>query len=134
MRVMVLVKGNADTEAGTLPTTEELEQMGAFNEELAKAGIILAAEGLHSSAKGKQVRFDESGTSVLDGPFAEAKEVVAGFWLWQVSSMDEAVEWIKRAPFQNTAIELRQVFEAEDFGDALTPELREAEDRLRAGQ
>src|SRR5579875_2343284 len=134
MRVMVLVKADANTEAGVLPTTHELEQMGAFNEELAKAGIILAAEGLHGSSKGKRVRFDETGTSVIDGPFAEAKELVAGFWLWQVSSMDEAIEWIKRAPFQNTEIELRQVFEADDFGDALTPELRANEERLRAGQ
>jgi hypothetical protein len=134
MRVLVLVKGNEETEAGRLPTTEELAEMGAFNEELAKAGVILAAEGLHASAKGKRVRFADEGTSVIDGPFAEAKELVAGFWIWQVSSMDEAVEWLKRAPFRDTDVEIRPVFEAEDFGDNFTPELREQEERIRNHQ
>jgi hypothetical protein len=128
---MVMVKADDRSEAGTLPTTEELSEMGAFNEELVKAGIMLAGEGLQASAKGKRVRFDDSGTSVIDGPFAEAKELIAGFWVWQVSSMDEAVEWLKRAPFRGTEVEIRQVFEAEDFGDNFTPELREAEERLR---
>ena len=131
MRVLVLVKADEETEAGRLPTTEELAEMGAFNEELAKAGVILAAEGLHASSKGKRVRFEDSGPSVIDGPFAEAKELVAGFWVWQVSSMDEAVEWLKRAPFRNTEVELRPVFEAEDFGENFTPELRAQEDRIR---
>jgi hypothetical protein len=134
MRVLVLVKANEESEAGRLPTTDELTEMGAFNEELAKAGIILAAEGLHSSAKGKRVRFEDSSTSVIDGPFAETKELVAGFWVWQVSSMDEAVEWLKRAPFRDTDVEIRQVFEAEDFGDNVTPELREQEERIRDQQ
>lgn len=134
MRVLVLVKANDETEGGRLPTTEELSEMGAFNDELAKAGIMLAAEGLHSSAKGKRVRFEDSGTSVIDGPFAEAKELVAGFWIWQVSSMDEAVEWLKRAPFRDTEVELRPIFEAEDFGDNFTPELRAAEERIRSTQ
>jgi len=131
---MVLVKSDERSESGELPSTSELTEMGAFNEELAKAGVILAGEGLQASAKGKRVRFDEGGTSVIDGPFAEAKELVAGFWLWQVSSMDEAVEWLKRAPFRDTEVEIRQVFEAEDFGDNFTPELREAEERIRNQQ
>jgi hypothetical protein len=131
MRVLVMVKGNEESEAGRLPTTEELAEMGAFNEELAKAGVILAAEGLHASSKGKRVRFEGSGSSVIDGPFAEAKELVAGFWIWQVSSMDEAVEWLKRAPFRDTEVEIRPVFEAEDFGENLTPELRDQEERIR---
>jgi hypothetical protein len=134
MRVLVLVKASEETEAGQLPTTEELAEMGAFNEELAKAGVILAAEGLHASSKGKRVRFEDSGTSVIDGPFAEAKELVAGFWVWQVSSMDEAVEWLKRAPFRGTDVEIRPVFEAEDFGEVFTPELREQEERIRNQQ
>ncbi len=132
MRVMVIVKADERSEAGGLPSAAELTEMGAFNEELAKAGVILAAEGLQSSSTGKRVRFDSAGTSVIDGPFAEAKELIAGFWLWQVSSMDEALEWLKRAPFRGTEVEVRQVFEAEDFGDDFTPELREAEERLRA--
>ncbi len=119
MRVLVLVKASEESEAGQLPTTEELAEMGAFNEELAKAGVMLAAEGLHASSKGKRVRFEDGGTSVIDGPFAEAKELVAGFWVWQVSSMDEAVEWLKRAPFRGTDVEIRPVFEAEDFGEEL---------------
>jgi hypothetical protein len=134
MRVLVLVKASEETEAGRLPTTEELAEMGAFNEELAKAGVILAAEGLHASAKGKRVRFEDSGPSVIDGPFAETKELVAGFWVWQVSSMDEAVEWLKRAPFRDTDVEIRPVFEAEDFGEVFTPELREQEERIRNQQ
>jgi hypothetical protein len=131
MRVLVMVKANEESEAGRLPTTEELAEMGAFNEELAKAGVILAGEGLHPSSKGKRVRFEGSGSSVIDGPFAEAKELVAGFWIWQVSSMDEAVEWLKRAPFRDTEVEIRPVFEAEDFGENLTPELRDQEERIR---
>jgi hypothetical protein len=133
MRVMVLVKANEDIENGRLPSTDELAEMGKFNEELVKAGVMLAGEGLHASSAGKRVRFGAAGegSTVIDGPFAETKELIAGFWLWQVSSMDEAVEWIKRSPFQHTEIEIRQVFEAEDFGDNATPELRAAEERLR---
>ncbi|HVE98854.1 MAG TPA: YciI family protein [Mycobacteriales bacterium] len=132
MRVMVLVKASADSEAGVLPTEELLRDMGSYNEELVKAGVILAGEGLRESAKGVRVRFAADGTSVIDGPFAETKELVAGFWLWQVKSMDEAVEWLKRAPFEDTEVEIRQVAEAEDFGEAFTPELREQEERLRS--
>ena len=128
MRVMVIVKANADSEAGILPTTEELAQMGKYNEELAKAGIMLAGEGLQASSQGKRVRFEGSKRTVIDGPFAETKELIAGFWLWQVRSMDEAIEWLKRAPFdKGTEIEVRRVFEAEDFGENFTPELREQE-------
>jgi hypothetical protein len=131
---MVLVKADEQSEAGALPSTELLAEMGRYNEELAKAGVMLAGEGLHPSSKGARVRFTGKGqdTTVIDGPFTEAKELIAGFWLWQVSSLDEAIEWVRRAPFENTDIEIRRVFEAEDFGDALTPELREQEDRLRA--
>ncbi len=134
MRVMVLVKADEQSEAGVMPSTELLAEMGRYNEELAKAGVMLAGEGLHPSSKGARVRFTGKGqdTTVIDGPFTEAKELIAGFWLWQVSSLDEAIEWVRRAPFENTDIEIRRVFEAEDFGDALTPELREQEDRLRA--
>ncbi len=134
MRVMVLVKADEQSEAGALPSTELLAEMGRYNEELAKAGVMLAGEGLHPSSKGARVRFTGKGedTTVIDGPFTEAKELIAGFWLWQVSSLDEAIEWVRRAPFENTDIEIRRVFEAEDFGDALTPELREQEERLRA--
>ena len=133
MRVLVLVKASEESEAGVLPTEELLTEMNAFNEELVKAGVMLAAEGLHPSAKGKRVRFDGARRTVIDGPFAETKELVAGFWLWQVRSMDEAVEWLKRAPFGGGAeVEIRPVFEMEDFGEALTPELREAEARMRA--
>lgn len=132
MRVMVIVKADKNSEAGVLPSTELLTAMGKFNEELVKAGIMLAGEGLQRSAKGKRVRFSGSQRTVIDGPFAETKELVAGFWLWQVSSLDEAVAWIKRAPFDGgTEIELRPVFEAEDFGENLTPELKEQEERLR---
>jgi hypothetical protein len=134
MRVMVLVKASAESEAGEMPSTELLEEMGRYNEELAKAGVMLAGEGLHPSSKGARVRFTGKGkdTTVIDGPFTEAKELIAGFWLWQVSSLDEAIEWVRRAPFEDTEIEIRRVFEAEDFGDALTPELREQEERVRA--
>jgi hypothetical protein len=134
MRVIVLVKASAESEQGAGPTTEQLTEMGQFNEELTKAGVMLAGEGLRPTAEGKRVRFagPGAGSTVLDGPFAETKELVAGFWIWQVSSMDEAVEWLKRAPFQDAEVEIRRVYEAEDFGDALTPELRAAEERLRS--
>jgi hypothetical protein len=131
MRVIVLVKASEDSEAGRLPSTEELDAMTRYNEELAKAGIMLAGEGLTPTSEGKRVRFDNSGTSVIDGPFTETKELVAGYWVWQVKSMDEAVEWLSRAPFQDTEVEIRRIFEADDFGEALTPELREREERLR---
>ena len=132
MRVMVLVKADKNSEAGVLPTRELLAEMGKFNEELAKAGVMLAGEGLHASTKGKRVRVSGGKRTVIDGPFAESKELVAGFWIWQVKSMDEAVEWLKRAPFEDTEVEIRQIFEAEDFGAELTPELREQEKRVRA--
>ena len=133
MRVMVLVKANEDTEAGMPPSTELLTEMGAFNEELVKAGIMLDGEGLHPSSKGVRIRFSGDQRSVVDGPFTETKELVAGYWLWQVRDMDEAIEWIKRAPFGGgVEIELRPVFEMEDFGEQMTPELREQEQRLRA--
>jgi hypothetical protein len=134
MRVMVLVKADKDSEAGVMPSEELLAAMGSYNEELVKAGIMLAGEGLHPSSKGKRVRFSGEKRTVIDGPFAETKELVAGFWLWQVKSMDEAVEWLKRCPnpmLGDSEIEIRPVFEAEDFGAEFTPELREAEDRLR---
>jgi hypothetical protein len=132
MRVLVMVKANKDSEAGVLPRKEILTEMHKFNEELVKAGVMLAAEGLQSSAKGKRIRFSGAKRTVIDGPFAETKELIAGFWLWQVRSMDEAVEWLKRAPFDGgTEVEIRQVFEAEDFGAEFTPELREQEERLR---
>jgi hypothetical protein len=129
---MVLVKANKDSEAGALPDEKILTEMGSFNEELVKAGVMLAGEGLHPSAKGARVRFSGGKTIVIDGPFAETKELVAGYWLWQVKSMDEAIEWLKRAPFEETEVEIRRVFEAEDFGAEFTPELREQEERLRA--
>ncbi|HEV2828044.1 MAG TPA: YciI family protein [Pyrinomonadaceae bacterium] len=138
MRVMVLVKANKDSEAGVLPDEKLLTEMGKFNEELVKAGVMLAGEGLHPSSKGVRVRFSGDKKTVIDGPFSETKELVAGFWLWQVKSMDEAVEWLKRAPFgsgnssEETELEIRQVFEAADFGAEFTPELREQEERLRA--
>ena len=132
MRVMVIVKANKDSEAGILPDQKILAEMGKFNEELVKAGVMLAGEGLQASSKGKRVRFEGSKRTIIDGPFAETKELIAGFWLWQVRSMDEAVEWLKRAPFDGgTEIEIRQVFEAADFGQEFTPELREQEERLR---
>ena len=133
MRVMVIVKANEDSEAGVLPDEKILTEMGKFNEELVKAGVMLAGEGLHPTLKGKRVRFDGAKRTVIDGPFAETKELIAGFWLWQVKSMEDAVDWLKRAPFDGgTEIEIRQVFEAEDFGAEFTPELREQEERLRA--
>jgi hypothetical protein len=131
MRVMVIVKANKDSEAGVLPNKEMLTEMGKFNEELVKAGVMLAGEGLQASSKGKRVRFSGAKRNVIDGPFAETKELIAGFWLWQVRSMDEAVEWLKRAPFREDEVEIRQVFEAEDFGKEFTPELREQESRIR---
>ena len=130
MRVMVLVKANEESEAGVMPTEQELTEMGKFNEELVNAGIMLAGEGLHTTSKGARVQFPER--KVVDGPFTETKELVAGYWLLQVKSMDEAVEWIKRAPFQEGDVEIRPVFEADDFGEAFTPELREQEERHRA--
>jgi hypothetical protein len=135
MRVMVIIKADADIEAGKLPSERALAEMVKFNEQLVRSGIMLAGEGLHPSAKGKRVRLAGKQKVVVDGPFAEAKELVAGFWLWQVRSMDEAVEWAKRIPNpenQETEIELRPVFEADDFGEALSPELRAQEARLRA--
>ena len=130
MRVMVIVKASKDSEAGILPTEKQLADMTAYNEELVKAGVMLAGEGLQDSSRGKRVRFDGDKRTVIDGPFAETKELVAGFWLWQVRSMDEAVEWLKRAPFESDEVEIRRVFEAEDFGDNFTPELREKEKQL----
>ena len=132
MRVMVIVKADKDSEAGVIPSKELFTEMGKFNEELVKAGVMLAGEGLQSSAKGKRVRFSGPKRTVIDGPFTETKELIAGFWLWQVRSMEEAVEWLKRAPFDGgTEVEIRQVFEAEDFGAEFTPELKEQEARLR---
>ncbi len=131
MRVMVLVKGDEAYEAGRMPTTEELAEMGKFNEELVKAGVMLAGEGLAKSSEGKRVRFDGKKATVIDGPFTETKELVAGYWIWEVASLEEAAEWLKRSPFQDTTVEIRRVFEAEDFGDEFTPELRDAEQRLR---
>ena len=131
MRVMVLVKANADSEAGVMPTTEMLAEMGKFNEELVNAGVMVAGEGLHPTSRAKRVRFSGKDRTVIDGPFTETKELVAGFWVWQVKSMDEAVEWLKRSPFQEGELEIRPVFEADDFGEALTPELREQEEKLR---
>ncbi|HEY2460792.1 MAG TPA: YciI family protein [Candidatus Acidoferrum sp.] len=132
MRVMVIVKANKDSEAGILPSTEILSKMGKYNEELVKAGVMLAGEGLHASAKGKRVKFSGTTRTIMDGPFAETKELIAGFWLWQVRSMDDAIEWLKRAPFDGgTEIEVRPVFEMEDFGAQATPEIREREQRLR---
>jgi hypothetical protein len=132
MRVMVIVKASRDSEAGALPSQELLTEMGNFNEELAKAGIMLAGEGLHPSSRGVRVGFSGNDRRVRKGPFGHTEELTAGFWLWQVKSMDEAIEWLKRAPFKDGEVEIRQVFEAEDFGENLTPELREQEDRLRA--
>jgi hypothetical protein len=131
MRFMVIVKANRDSEAGVLQSEQELTEMGKFNEELVKAGVMLAGEGLQASSKGARVRFDGKKRTVVDGPFAESKELVAGFWLWQVKSKEEAIEWLKRAPFREGEVEIRQVFENEDFGDALTPEVRDLEDRVR---
>jgi hypothetical protein len=130
---MVMVKANKDSEAGVMPTQQMLTEMGNYNEELVKAGVMLAGEGLHPSSKGARVRFSGKQPTVIDGPFSETKELVAGFWLWQVRSREEALEWLKRAPFKDgEEVELRQVFEAEDFGAEFTPELREQERRLIA--
>jgi hypothetical protein len=132
MRFMIIVKASANSEAGRMPSTELLEAMGKYNEELVNAGVMLAGEGLHPSAKGVRIRFSGKNRTVIDGPFAETKELIAGFWLIQVKSRDEAIEWVKRAPMEDgDEIEIRQVFEAEDFGAEFTPELREQEDRLR---
>jgi len=135
MRFMIILKSDQRSEAGTMPTEQELTAMGNYNEELVKAGAMLAGEGLHPSSKGARVAFSGGKTTVTDGPFSETKELIAGFWLIQVKSKDEAIEWVKRVPIgadQETEIEIRQVFEAKDFGDEYTPELREQEDRLRA--
>jgi hypothetical protein len=136
MRVMVIVKASEDSEAGVMPSEELLTQMGNYNEELVKAGIMLAGEGLHPSSRGKRVRFSGENRSVIDGPFAEIKELIAGYWIWQVRSMEEAVEWVKRCPNPmpetESEIEIRQIFESEDFGEALTPDLQAQEERLRA--
>ena len=132
MRFMVIVKANKDSEAGVFPSKELLTEMGRFNEELVKAGVLLAGEGLHASSKGKRVKFSGEKRTVIDGPFSETKELIAGFWLWEVRSMEEAIEWVKRSPFgEGAEIEVRQVFEAKDFGAEPTPELREQEERLR---
>jgi hypothetical protein len=132
MRVMVIVKANKDSEAGVLPSKDILTEMGKFNEDLVKAGVMLAGEGLQSSARGVRVRFSGGKRTVIDGPFTETKELIAGFWLWQVRSMEEAIEWLKRAPFgDGEEVEIRQVFEAKDFVAEFTPELREQEERLR---
>ena len=133
MRVMVLIKADERSEAGVLPDEKLLTDMGKFNEELVEAGVMLAGEGLHPSSKGKRVRLAGDRRTVIDGPFAETKELIAGYWVWQVDSLDDAIEWLKRAPFGGgTEVEIRPIFEAEDFGEALTPELREQEERLRA--
>ncbi|MGD1051644.1 MAG: YciI family protein [Solirubrobacteraceae bacterium] len=132
MRFMVLVPGSPESEAGEMPSTELLAAMTRYNEELVASGVMLAGEGLHPSSRGVKVRFDGSDRTVIDGPFTEAKELVAGYWIWECASRDEAIEWLKRAPFGGgMEIELRQVFEADDFGEQLTPELREANERLR---
>lgn len=132
MRVMVFVKGDPDTEAGELPPTEVVEAMQHFNEELVNAGVMLAGDGLYPSSKGVRVRFEDGKRTVIDGPFAEAKELVAGYWLWQVRSLDEAVEWLKKAPFDGgTEVEIRPIFESEDFVEGLAPEVRAREERLR---
>lgn len=135
MKVMILVKATQDSEAGVMPSEQLLTEMGNYNEELVKAGILLAAEGLHPSAKGARVSFSEANRTVTDGPFTETKELVAGFWIWQVKSMEEAIAWVKRCPNPmpgESEIEIRPIFTADDFGETLTPELREQEERLRA--
>jgi len=132
MRFIVLVPANKESEAGVLPSAEILDEMGKFNEELVKAGVMLAGEGLQPSSKGARVKFDGGKKTVIDGPFTESKELVAGFWIWQCKNLDEAIEWLKRAPFGGgVQVEIRQIFEAEDFGDNLSPEAREREERLR---
>ncbi|MEP6920320.1 MAG: YciI family protein [bacterium] len=132
MRFMVIVKANEESEAGGMPSQEILTRMGNFNEELVKAGVMLAGEGLHPTSKGVRIKFSGGKKTVIDGPFAETKELIAGFWLWQVKSLNEAIEWLKRSPFEETEVEIRQVFESADFGADMTPELREQEDRVRA--
>jgi hypothetical protein len=133
MRVMVIVKASKESENGQMPDEKILTDMGKFNEQLTNAGVMLAGEGLHPTSKGKRVRFSGANRTVTDGPFAETKELIAGYWIWQVKSMDEAVDWLKRAPFDGgTEIEIRPIFESEDFGKELTPELRAQEERLRA--
>ena len=132
MRFMILVKANKDSEAGVLPDEKALTEMGKFNIELEKAGVMLVGEGLQASSKGARVRFEGKKQTVIDGPFAETKELIAGFWIWRVKSKAEAIEWLKRAPFQEGEVEIRQVFEAEDFGPALRPEFKEQEERIRA--
>jgi hypothetical protein len=135
MRVMVIIKANADSEAGVMPSEQLLREMGDYNEELVKAGIMLAGDGLHPSSKGARVRFSGDQRTVIDGPFAETKELIAGFWIWQVKSLEEAIEWLKRCPNpmnEESEVEIRPIFEMEDFGAEMTPELREQEDRLRA--
>jgi len=133
MRVMVIVKANKESEAGEMPNEKILTDMGKYNEELVKAGVMLAGEGLHPSSKGKRVRFSGADRTVVDGPFAETKELIAGYWIWKVKSIDDAVNWLKRAPFDGgTELEIRPIFETEDFGNEMTPELRAQEERLRA--
>jgi len=132
MRFMILVKADKNSEAGVLPDKKLLTEMGKFNDDLVKAGVMLAGEGLQPTSKGARVKFSKGKRTVIDGPFSETKELVAGFWLWQVRSKEEAIEWLKRAPFDDTEVEIRQVFEAEDFGPEFTPELREQEERQRA--
>ena len=132
MRFMVIVKADKNSEAGVMPSKQLLTDMGNYNQQLADAGVMLAGEGLQPSAKGARVKFSNGKTSVIDGPFAETKELVAGFWLWKCTSLDEAIDWLKRAPFEETEVEIRQIFEAEDFGDEFTPEARAQEERIRA--
>ena len=133
MRVMVIVKANQESEAGVMPNEKMLAEMGKYNEELVKAGVMLAGDGLHPSSKGKRVRFSGAERTVVDGPFAETKELIAGFWIWKVKSIDDAVSWLKRAPFDGgTELEIRPIFETEDFGKEMTPELRAQEERIRA--
>ena len=132
MRFMVIVKANEDSEAGVMPTTEMLAEMGKYNEELVKAGVMLNGDGLHPSSKGVRVRFDGDKRTVTDGPFPETKELIAGFWIWQCDSLADAIDWLKKAPFDGgTELEIRQIFDAADFGEAFTPELQEQEERLR---
>ena len=132
MRVMVIVKANEDSEAGVLPSKELLAEMGKFNEQLVNSGVMLAGEGLHPTSKGVRVKFSGSSRTVTDGPFPETKELIAGYWMWRVDSMEDAIEWLKKAPFDGgTEVEIRRVFEAEDFGENMTPELQEQEQRLR---
>lgn len=135
MRFMILIKADRDSEAGVMPSEQLLTEMGRFNEELVKAGVMEAGEGLHPSSKGARVRFSGRDRQVFDGPFAETKELIAGFWIWKCASLQEAIDWVKRCPnpmLGESEVEIRQVFSAEDFGDAMTPELREQEDRMRA--